>query len=116
MSNIIKPTPWDEIRSFYKEMIGIDGRYVEMVELVDFIENTGIDKRLFGYISLADLNISVYNPIVFKTEVLKISLDRISGLWHLSFHPGLYLKVEHEKKYNDNLVELFFNYISRLKW
>jgi hypothetical protein len=115
-SSIIKPRQWGEIESFYQYWKNINPNFEEMVDLVGFIKNSELSEKLYGYTSLNNLGISIYNPIVPRKEVLFISFDASANLWNFEFQSEQFLKAEHLRSYEDNLIEHFNHYINLLKW
>jgi len=113
---MIKPRQWEDIESFYKDWTNTNSKFEEMVDLIGYIRNSKLSEKLYGYTSLNNLGISIYNPIVPRKEVLFICFDLANGLWNFEFQSEPFLKAEHQCSYKDNLIEHFIHYINLLKW
>ena len=112
----VKAMSWDEIELHYVDLVRLGWRHEGFVALIKHIKSSALSERLFAYTGMDTLNISIYNPIEWNREVLRIEYDQPSAYWYftycsLPFQPTL------ERKYPSNLgIERFDNFIKMIGW
>ena len=111
-----KVQSWDEIEKHFTEWFS--GTYVDnLAKLVGHIKSSGLSQRLFGYISMNKLIVSIYNPIEWNREALHIEFDKQNQNWYFKYYPKPNEKVEFERKYELKMgIEKFEKFIEMMKW
>lgn len=87
-SNTIKACNWNDIYSFYENLIKNYGfELTPLLELVDYIQKGQKKEKLFAYISLHKLIIGISNPLVVNKESLHIDYDIVNQTWSFVYYP-----------------------------
>jgi len=88
-----------------------------MLELVRFIKNGDIGKRLFGYTSVHKLVVSIYDPAEWNKEALHIEYNSHTKRFNFHYRPKPFEPIETERYYDEEVVvSKFLQYINWLKW
>ncbi|TFF35204.1 hypothetical protein [Mucilaginibacter psychrotolerans] len=111
------PTPWEGIEAFFRDLLANGWALMPMVDLIMHITGTKLHERLFAYTSLDTLATSIYNPIEFGRETLRIKFNRHLQQWHFSYSPKQFEPAEFDRTYAaDKGIEKFDNFIRMMKW
>jgi len=114
---LITPRLWDEIESFYVDLILEGWELSDLLSLVKYIRQNDLSKKLFAFTSLDKLIITIYNPAEFNRESLHIQYDMVRKLYIFKYYPLPYEPVEFERSYpGEVLLEKFQNLLGYLKW
>lgn len=114
---LAQPTPWAGIEAFYQDLLANGWALMPMVDLIRHITGTKLHERLFAYTSLDTLAISIYNPIEFGRETLRIKFNGDLQQWHFAYLPKPLESAEFERTYAaDKGIEKFDNFIRMMKW
>lgn len=114
---LAQPTSWTGIEAFYRDLLANGWALMPMVDLIRHITGTKLHERLFAYTSLDMLVISIYNPIEFGRETLRIKFNPDLQQWHFSYSPKPFEPAEFERHYHpDKGIEKFDNFIRMMKW
>ena len=113
---LTKSRSWREIESWYLELIEEGLKYEPMLKLVNHIQITNLDKRLYAFTSLHKLVIGIYDEIEWNKEALHIEFDTETRKWFFEYRSKPNEPVEFERSYNESLgiekLEQFINYIN----
>jgi len=110
-----KSRPWEEIEHFFRTFF--DGSRYKMVELVQHIRSSGLDKRLFAGTSLDWLIISIDDDIVRHKDALQIKYDLEANLWRFEYFAKPFHDAEFVRTYHrDKGIEKFDNFIKLIGW
>jgi hypothetical protein len=112
-----KVVPWEEIAERYAELISLGIDLEPMLALVKHIMESGLGQRLFAFVAMRELVISIYDPIDIGKEVLHIEYNDYSSKWYFEFRPKPYSPFEALRYYPKELgIKKFDQYIKMLKW
>ncbi|GAA4318901.1 hypothetical protein GCM10023149_17240 [Mucilaginibacter gynuensis] len=113
----IKAIPWDKIEEHYSQLIVDHGfEFQNILSLVQYISNTGLSEKLFGYTSLHKLVITIYDTPEWNRESLHVELETATGKVYFTYHSKPFEKVV-ERCYNeDEIISGFIKYVKMLKW
>lgn len=113
-----KARDWTEIESHYLDLINHGWKHERMLGLVRWIKQSELSERLYGYTSMDELVISIYNPVEWNREALHVSYNQLDK-WTFEYYamppsqkPEFVRSYESEqgiKKFKD-LVE------NKIKW
>jgi len=110
-----KSRPWEEIEHFFRTFF--DGPRYKMLELVQHIRSSGLDKRLFAGTSLDRLIISTEDDIVRHKDALHIKYDLAANLWRFEYFAKPFDDAEFVRTYQgDKGIEKFDNFIKLIGW
>jgi len=88
-----------------------------MVELVQHVRASGLDKRLFGSTSLDKLIISIYDDIDSQKDALNIKYDLIANPWYFEYFAKPFHNAEFVRIYpGDEGIIKFDNFIKLIGW
>lgn len=88
-----------------------------MLELVQYIIDSGLSQRLFAFTSLDKLIIGINNPLERDREVIHIAFNSEEQRWNFEYHSIPFATAEFIRNYRaDQGVEKFVNLIKLLKW
>jgi hypothetical protein len=110
-----KSQPWEKIEHFFRFFF--DAPREKMVELVEHIRSTGLDKRLFGGTSLDRLIISIDDNIDRYKDALHIRYDMAANLWRFEYFAKPFQDAEFVRTYPSDIgIEKFDNFIRLIGW
>jgi hypothetical protein len=110
-----KSQPWEDIELFFRTFF--DPPRDKMVELVQHIRASGLDKRLFAGTSLDSLIISIYNDIDRHKDALNIKYDLGANLWRFEYFAKPFQNAEFVRIYpGDKGITKFDNFIKLIGW
>lgn len=110
-----KSQPWEDIELFFCTFF--DPPKYKMVDLVQHIRTSDLDKRLFASKSLDSLIISVYDDIDRHKDALNIKYDLGTNLWHFEYYAKPFLNAEFVRIYpGDKGIAKFDNFIKLIGW
>src|SRR4051812_5363103 len=110
---IARSRPWDEIELHYVDLNKLGWGHDRLLELVRHIKSTELKDRLFAYISMDKLVVSIYDPIEWDREALHIEFDRDNRRWDFKYISRPNEKPEFERQYNADLgLEKFDRFVS----
>jgi len=113
----IPSTNWEEIRSEYSNLIEKGIELQPMIGLIDYILGSELKNRLFAFVSVKTLVVSIYDKIEFRKENLKIEYDILNQKWFFEYYPRPDKPVQFEREYNKELgIEKFKQFIEFIKW
>lgn len=114
---LVKIVPWEEIEERYRELIAHHWRIEPMLQLVEYIQASGMDKRLFAYMSVDRLIVTIYNPAEWNNEALRIQFKQRDQQWRFEYLPKSFEQVEMERFCAENEgIDKFLQFIDWLKW
>ena len=113
----VQPKDWDEIKSWYSELIQDGLELKPMLDLIEHILTKGYKNRLFATTSLHTLVISIYSEIDLQTEVLKIKFDLATRNWFFDYYGKPFQEAQFSRQYNEDLgIEKFEQFIKFINW
>jgi hypothetical protein len=90
--------PWEDIEHFFRTFF--DSPRYKMVELVQHIRSSGLDKRLFASTSLDTLIISIDDDIVRYKDALHIKYDLAANFWRFEYYAKPFHAAEFGRTYH----------------
>ncbi|WP_295719413.1 hypothetical protein [Mucilaginibacter sp.] len=112
-----KVVPWEGIEKFYADLVSNGLNFQDMLLLIRFIRNSGLEKKLFGYTSVHKLVITIYDSPEWNREALHIEFNHDIQKFHFAYRPEPYAPVEMERHYPaENISTKFTRYIGWLRW
>lgn len=113
----IKSRDWNEIRSWYSELIDEGLNLKPMLDLINHILEKELNKRLFASTSMHKLLISIYEEMESDREILKIEFDQINEKWSFDYYAKPFQDAEFSRRYNMEMgIEKFNQFIDFIKW
>jgi len=113
----IKSRSWEDIESWYLELIEDGLNYEPLLDLVKHIKNTSLDKRLLAYTSMHKLVIGIYDEIEWDREALHIEFDIGTKKWFFKYRSKPNQPIAFDRIYNEDLgIEKFEQFIKYIKW
>jgi hypothetical protein len=111
---------WKEIENHYLELNKMDWNHYMLLELVIYIQSSGLSNKLWATTSLDRLIISNNNEIDFDKESLHVKFDRQNQKWLFKYFGGQlknHNQPEFEKTYKLNEgKEKLINFIKMINW
>lgn len=109
--------PWQQIEAYYQDLISSGLHLQSMLSLVQFIKNSGLDKRLFAYTSMHKLVVTIYEIPEWNREALHIELNYLTKKIHFEYRPEPYASIEAKRCCTEeDTITKFNQYINWLKW
>lgn len=106
---------WDYIENRFRTDFG--ETHVKMVQLIQYMRDSGISERLFGYSSMDKLVISVYEKIDPAKEALHITFDSETNRWHFQYFAVPYKDPEFVRDYQaDKGIEKLNSFLNYINW
>ena len=110
-----KSQPWENIELFFRSFF--DPARYRMVELVEHIGSSGLDKRLLAGTSLDWLIISAEDDIVRHKDALHIKYDLAAKLWRFEYFAKPFQDAEFVRTYPvDKGIEKIDIFIKLIGW
>src|ERR1700721_2370823 len=106
---------WEYIENRFRTDFG--GGYTKIIELVQYIRNSGLAGRLYGYKSMDKLVISIYDTIDPRKDALHISFDLNFNKWHFEYFAKPFVDPEFVRNYPaEEGLEKFDNFLKMIRW
>jgi hypothetical protein len=114
---LVQSKSWEAIENFYEELNKEEEKYYPILELVRYIKDSPLSKRIFGATSLDRLAVSIYDKIDFNSEVLIIRFSHQKQKWRFTYTAKPFTNPEWDKEYAvaDGLKK-FIQLVEVLKW
>lgn len=109
--------PWPKIEAFYEDLVSCGLPFHSLLSLVQFIVNSGLDKRLFAYTSMHKLVITIYDVPEWNREALHIEFNHHTKKVSFQYFAKPFMPIEAERIYAEkDIIAKFNQYINWLKW
>jgi len=110
-----KAETWDAIENRY--LMYYSEVHIKMIELIRYIKNSELSKRLYGSTSMDKLVISIYNPIDYRKESLHIFFNLDTKKWRFEYFAMPYQKAEFARNYPEEKgIEKLNKFIESIGW
>jgi len=108
---------WQEIESWYVELIKSGLNFQPILDLVEYIQSSELKNRIYAFTSMHKLVVGIYKKIELNSEALHIEFAISTRKWHFKYHPKPFEPVEFERTYSEEQgLEKFQNIIKYLNW
>jgi hypothetical protein len=116
----MEPRSWEDIESHYLDLNNHGWKHDKILELVKFIKDTELSKRLNATTSLDKLIISNNHQIDFDKDCLQIEFERNKQKWIFKYFGGQTYnqkQPEFERTYEANEgIEKLNKFLKMIRW
>ena len=114
---LTKSISWEEIEKGYLQLIEHGLKFEPMLNLVNHIQNSNLNERLFAFTSMHKLVVGIYDEIDWNREALHIEFDSETRKWLFKYRSKPFEPIDFERTYDEELgIEKFDQLIKNIKW